>query len=213
MSNTVHKVTAFITRDHNNRREILVFQHPTAGIQLPAGTVELGENIETAVVREAQEETGIQTFHIQAHLGGIKNELREGECIITQTIRARLEPNKKSMPYERAFGRGVTVTFHESIHGWSHISYNEYNQVPNPQSIRWRVDGWVPDNAISHDKPRHFYHLTTPEETPERWTIIADGKHTFEPFWTLLSPKPDLISPQDGWLDTVYEQLIQTRPA
>ncbi|MDP6038397.1 MAG: NUDIX domain-containing protein [Candidatus Latescibacteria bacterium] len=86
MSDTVHKVTAFITREQNGTRELLVFQHPNAGIQLPAGTVERGEDIEAAVVREAQEETGIQNFHIQTHLGGIENELNEGECIITQTI-------------------------------------------------------------------------------------------------------------------------------
>ena len=213
MADTVHKVTAFITRDLKDHREILVFQHPTAGIQLPAGTVEPGEDIETAVIREAQEETGIQTFRLQSHLGDIQNELNDGECIFTQTTQARLEPNTQSMPYERAFGRGVTVTFHESINGWSHISYNEYNQRPNPQSIRWRVDGWVPDETISFDKPRHFYHLTTPEETPERWTQIADGKHTFEPFWTPLTPKPNLISPQATWLDAVHNKLIQANPS
>lgn len=208
MSDTVHKVTAFITRDLGKQREILVFQHPTAGIQLPAGTVEPNENIETAVIREAQEETGIQNFQIQSHLGGIQNELQDGECIITQTIQPRLEPHEKGMPFERAFGRGVTVQFHESKEGWSRISYIEYTQRPHPKSIRWYIAGWVPNDAISFDKPRHFYHLTTPDATPQRWSLIADGRHTFEPFWTTLSPKPNLISPQDGWLNAVYDQLI-----
>lgn len=212
MADTVHKVTAFVTRDLKDHREILVFQHPTAGIQLPAGTVELGEDIEIAVIREAQEETGIQSFHIQSHLGDIENELNDRECIITQTVQARLEPDEKSMPYERTFGRGGTVTFHESINGWSHISYNEYNQVPNPQSISWRIDGWVPNEAISHDKPRHFYHLTTPEKTPERWSLKADG-HIYAPFWMPLSPKPSLTPRQSGWLEAVYDQLIQAKPS
>lgn len=209
MADTVHKVTAFITRDIKDYREILAIQHPTAGTQLPAGTVELGEDIEAAVIREAQEETGIQTFHMQSHLGGIKNELNDGECIITQTVQARLEPNEKAMPYERAFGRGATVTFHESTRGWSHISYIEYNQRPNPQSISFKIDGWVPNAAISHDKPRHFYHLITPEETPDRWSLKADG-HIYAPFWTALSPKPNLVLPQATWLDAVYSQLNNT---
>lgn len=40
----LHKVTGFVTRG----RELLVFRHPTAGVQLPAGTVEAGETPEAA---------------------------------------------------------------------------------------------------------------------------------------------------------------------
>lgn len=52
------KVLAYIT--HGNR--LLVFRHPhapEAGIQVPAGTVEEGEDPGTAVLREAAEETGL----------------------------------------------------------------------------------------------------------------------------------------------------------
>jgi 8-oxo-dGTP pyrophosphatase MutT (NUDIX family) len=208
MSEIVHKVTAFITRDQGTRREILVFQHPTAGIQLPAGTVERGEDIKRAVIREAQEETGIETFALHALLGGITNELGNGECIITQTIHVRLEPDEKAMPFERTFGRGATVSFHESVNGWAHVSYTEFNQVPNPNSIHWKIEGWVPDGAISHDKTRHFFHLITQEETPDRWSLDGDAGHIFEPFWAPLSPRPRLVPPQDGWLEVVYDQLI-----
>ncbi|MCP5097606.1 MAG: NUDIX domain-containing protein, partial [Chloroflexi bacterium] len=57
MDDAVYKVTAFITRRVANETQLLVFQHPTAGIQLPAGTVETGELAETAVLREITEET------------------------------------------------------------------------------------------------------------------------------------------------------------
>ena len=161
-SDTVHKVTAFITWEQNNTREILVFQRPNADLQLPAGTVERGEDIEAAVIREAREETGIDTFHLN---------------------------------------------FHSSHNGWSHINYIEYDRVPNPQYIQYNITGWVPDNAISFDKPRHFYHLTTPEQTPDQWSTPGDGDHIFKPFWTPLSPKPSLVPPQAAWLDSVYDQL------
>ena len=52
MKNVVQKVTAFITRTVNETKELLVFQHPTAGIQLPAGTVELGEDLEADLIIE-----------------------------------------------------------------------------------------------------------------------------------------------------------------
>ncbi|TDO49141.1 NUDIX domain-containing protein [Kribbella sp. VKM Ac-2527] len=58
---TVRKAAAFVTRD----RKLLVFRkphHPGTGTQVPAGTVEPGETPEAAVVREAEEETGLTGF-------------------------------------------------------------------------------------------------------------------------------------------------------
>ncbi len=62
------KVLAFIVKDN----KLLVFKHTEhldAGIQVPAGTVENNESLEDAVLREAQEETGIDGFSIKAYLG------------------------------------------------------------------------------------------------------------------------------------------------
>ena len=54
-----NKVYAYITRgDH-----LLVFRHvdfPEAGIQIPGGTLEDGEEPDEAVLREAFEETGLE---------------------------------------------------------------------------------------------------------------------------------------------------------
>ena len=70
MNESIQKVTAFITQKRNGLNTLLVFKHPTASIQIPAGTVEVGEDIETAVQREVHEETGLQ--HVK-----IENELDE----------------------------------------------------------------------------------------------------------------------------------------
>jgi 8-oxo-dGTP pyrophosphatase MutT (NUDIX family) len=58
-----NKVLVFITRRVKNERELLVFDHrdhPEAGTQIPAGTVEDGETLETAVFREVFEESGLR---------------------------------------------------------------------------------------------------------------------------------------------------------
>ena len=68
MNPVVTKVFAYIT--HQNR--LLVFRHvdfPEAGIQVPAGTVRDNEDLATAVLREAQEETGLTELTIHAYLG------------------------------------------------------------------------------------------------------------------------------------------------
>ena len=59
--NTIEKVSAFITQERHGVKSLLVFKHPTAGIQIPAGSVEPGEDIQTTAVRETYEETGTTT--------------------------------------------------------------------------------------------------------------------------------------------------------
>jgi 8-oxo-dGTP pyrophosphatase MutT (NUDIX family) len=62
------KVLAYIAHD----RHLLVFRHrdfPEAGLQVPGGTLELGETPEKAVLREAVEETGLAGLLIQRRLG------------------------------------------------------------------------------------------------------------------------------------------------
>ena len=64
----MEKVVVYIT--HAGR--LLVFrhtEHPEAGIQVPAGTVEEGELPVAAVIREAREETGLERLEVRSFLG------------------------------------------------------------------------------------------------------------------------------------------------
>ena len=68
MSHSSTKVFAYIT----NQDCLLVFSHPdfpAAGIQVPAGTVELDETLQEAVIREAYEETGLAKLKLIGYLG------------------------------------------------------------------------------------------------------------------------------------------------
>jgi 8-oxo-dGTP diphosphatase len=68
MTRTVRKAFAYIT--HSDR--LLVFRHPNnpeAGIQVPAGTMEDGETPEEAVMREAEEESGLGGLTLLSSLG------------------------------------------------------------------------------------------------------------------------------------------------
>ncbi|MGG4547593.1 NUDIX domain-containing protein [Rossellomorea marisflavi] len=57
----IKKAYGYITRNHDGRPQVLVFQHLIleAGVQIPKGTVQDGEDPEAAVVREMIEETGL----------------------------------------------------------------------------------------------------------------------------------------------------------
>lgn len=73
MNTIKHKVLAYITQGDR----LLVFSHPQspeAGIQVPAGTVKDGEDLDAAVMREACEETGLAELRLVRLLG---DEIRD----------------------------------------------------------------------------------------------------------------------------------------
>ena len=209
MNKVVQKVTAFIIRERGDVKELLVFKHPTAGIQIPAGTVEEGEDVETAVKREVYEETGLQFVEIEDYLGCFENELEDNQRIIAETTQIYIEPNLDAIPYRRKLPKGLTVGYHSTQEDFTYISYieYEYDQFYEPICIEANITGWVPNKNISAQKKRHFFLLTTQEETADAWELKSDQGHIFKPYWTPLSPKPNIIPPQDKWLDFVYERI------
>ena len=206
----IEKVTAFITQERNNVIALLVFKHPTAGVQIPAGSVEVGENIETAVIRETLEETGLHNVKIEKYLGCFENELDEQERIITKTTEVYIKPDLNAVPYKEKLTRGLTVNYHSTQGDYTHISYTEYeyDKFHNPVCIDYNITGWVQNENLSPQKKRHFFHLSTQEKTADAWELKSDRGHVFQPFWTPLSPKPNIISLQDKWLDFVHDKLL-----
>ncbi len=73
MNPTVHKVTCFITRTQKSGTNLLLFNHPIAGVQIPAGTVNPGEDPVTAAHREAFEETGLTDLILERALGEVED--------------------------------------------------------------------------------------------------------------------------------------------
>ncbi len=206
----IEKVAAFITQERNGILALLVFKHPTAGVQIPAGSVEVGEDIETAVIRETYEETGLQHVKIEKYLGCFENELDEQERIVTKTTEVYIKPDLNAVPYKEKLTRGLTVNYHANQGDYTHISYieYEYDRFHKPVCIDYNITGWVPNDNLSTQKKRHFFHLSAQEKTADVWELKSDRGHVFQPFWIPLSPKPKIISPQDRWLDFVYDKLL-----
>lgn len=69
---TVEKAFAYITQGRGEAARLLVFRQPDfpeAGVQVPAGTIAKDEAPVAAVLREAQEETGLTELSAPRFLG------------------------------------------------------------------------------------------------------------------------------------------------
>lgn len=64
-----NKVCPVIFRRFGTAVEVLAFEHPLAGYQLVKGTIEAGESVEAAALRELAEESGIASATVFRSLG------------------------------------------------------------------------------------------------------------------------------------------------
>jgi 8-oxo-dGTP pyrophosphatase MutT (NUDIX family) len=196
--NIVDKVAALILRENHGQNQMLLFRHPHAGIQIPAGTVEDGEAPEEAVLREVAEETGLRSVRVVEHLGTIENELLPGESIIYTSTTVYARPDSGSFDWAR-LRKGITVEVLRTWHDWSQVNYVEWDRYPDPQYISMQITGWAPTNRLGNIKRRHIFLLELTGEAPERWDQTADN-HIFSMFWAPLSNLPPIVEPQVRWI-------------
>jgi 8-oxo-dGTP pyrophosphatase MutT (NUDIX family) len=194
----IEKVTAFVARAAGVGQELLLFTHPYAGVQIPAGTVEPDETPQAAALREAREETGL--FHLTdvRYLGCEELDLPQGMRAILEGHTVYARPDETSFDWAR-LPRGTWVRLLREVPGWSQITFEEPDRLPDPQYASYQITGWVPAQVLAARQRRFFYLLEYRGETPRRWTVATDH-HTFELFWAPLARLPEIIPPQDGWL-------------
>ncbi len=207
MDAALGKVTAFITRATENERELLVFLHPAAGLQVPAGTVEARETPEAAVLRETAEETGLRGVSIVELLAVIPQPLAEDERMVLQYCVLQASPGSEGTLRLGGFlKRGQTVQVIDHNGGFERVTFNE-PQFEDGRFVGVSSNtGWVPTRCLTDKVQRSLFHLTPTEPTPQQWAVDADG-HTFALFWIPLNRNAGLIAPQQAWLDLVHDRL------
>ena len=144
---------------------------------------------------------------IEKSLGRIENELEKNERIVAKTTLVYTNPSLSSDVYKEELTRGLTLNFNATHNGFTHVSYVEYDSTPDSTCIRCNITGWVPTENLSMRKTRHFFQLTTLEETANEWEVEGGREHVFALFWAPLSATPPIVPPQNKWLDFVYEKI------
>jgi 8-oxo-dGTP pyrophosphatase MutT (NUDIX family) len=200
----IEKVSAFILRSRNNEPEILIFEHPRAGLQIPAGTVELNESPEEALYREVFEETGLKAVEIIEKIAQEHQFTSKDEAILLQTMRCFGWPAQSAQRKGPLFTRGQRVQVFERKVGFTHINYLEHDYNQEPVELIEQVDGWLPSEMLTQEIIRHFYAVRVKEDTPGSWSQLSDRGQTFNVRWEGLNPDPVLIEAQSEWLQYLH---------
>jgi ADP-ribose pyrophosphatase YjhB (NUDIX family) len=201
---TLEKVSILITRKNHRNRELLLFQHPSAGIQIPAGTVEPNEDHTDAAVREMNEETGIEEIQQIKYIGSQEIELPGDQYIILNKTIVYSRPDPTSFDWAE-IRRGIKVDCLMSDKHFKQIQYREYDQINNPNYISYEIRGWVNNQNITKRITRHFYHIEV-ESNLDQWEQFTDN-HNFQLFWAPLHNLPEIVSAQYEWLTYITEKL------
>lgn len=201
MSRVLEKVTAFVTRSSGQGDELLLLEHPFAGIQIPAGTVEAAEAPEDAVRREAAEETGLRGLELRTYLGADEWALPEPLRMIGARTTVYARPDPISFDWA-TLPRGAMVHVERTAPGFTQVTFQEWDRWPDRSYLSMRITGWVPDETLATVRRRHFFHLVHRGDTSPRWQVRIDN-HRFTLFWAPLACLPRPASPQDTWLSVL----------
>lgn len=203
MTRVLEKVTAFVTRLSVQGEELLLLEHPFAGIQIPAGTVEEDEAPEDAVCREAAEETGLSGLALRASLGIDEWTLPEPLRMVATRTTVYSRPDPISFDWA-TLPRGAMVHVERAAAGFTQVTFQEWDRWPDRSYLSMRITGWVPGEMLTRVRRRHFFHLVHRGDTPPRWPVQIDN-HRFTLFWAPLTQLPRPVSPQDTWLSFLQQ--------
>ncbi|GHO43237.1 NUDIX domain-containing protein [Ktedonospora formicarum] len=211
----VEKVTAFITRERQECKELLVFEHALSGVQVPAGTVETGEEFAEAVTREVWEETGYQGQIVRL-LGEERQDLPDSQWAVLASAPLRELPKLDAVPVARdevlgnSVRRGLVVRSEREEGDWLYIVLEDYNLEVEPPRMLRSIGGWIPRVLVSRSIHRTYFEMCLLDETPQRWEHFAEGRYTFHLYWQSLEAHPRLVNGQQQWLERFHEALMSS---
>lgn len=179
------KVTAFCIRDGR----LLVFDHPAAGTQVPAGTVEIGEDPREAALRELIEETGVDRPFVVTTLGVIERDLRRGEAYALRDL---------ITDDGRMVRRGLPIAIHEDAAGVRFV-FEDWDYEQRPPILLDRREGVCAEAAVSSRVRRHFFIVATDDPRSDSWVCEADG-WAWTVRWAAIDETLHLSGEQHEWL-------------
>jgi 8-oxo-dGTP pyrophosphatase MutT (NUDIX family) len=198
------KIACFAVRDRGTGWDLLVIRHPTAGTQVPAGTVDPREPCRSAALREFHEETGVKAS--SAHcVGRIEKDYPPHHGVLVATPHHSMEVVRTGVDHDLQLRRGLPVRIIAERDNEVQVIYEEWDYNLDPPVVINSVAGWVASTDVAKTIVRELYRVTVNEVTQPSWTHLADGQN-----WTLEwmpIQAVTLFGEQQGWLDALRDEL------
>jgi 8-oxo-dGTP pyrophosphatase MutT (NUDIX family) len=207
----LEKVTAFVTRGVGSAAELLVFHHPRGGVQVPAGTVEVGEAPADAAVRELAEETGLMAVRLVQALGREVDDLAPESRAVLRTEALRSAPSDDAPLAGGIAYRGLTVPCSGEENGYARVGLLEWEDLARePRVLASEQWGWVPVSSMCTCRVREFFHFATTDTSADAWSqqTTDGGGFEFAVYWVPLVPQPRLVAEQNAWVESWHEALL-----
>ena len=195
----IEKVAAFVTRDsesgETNSPELLVFRHgnPLAGIQVPAGTVEIGESPQDAVLREVAEEAGLVDLLLVGEPLRTSLELGADEWYLDLNSGGReaMSAHDLASPHVRIAGEsGTEVLLNSKLSSGAPYEF------------------WASRTVITRDVRRWLFHLIAGQDSEDRWERAFDTHQSWSFYWVPVTDDPGLEPTQQLWFELMRPRLL-----
>jgi len=200
----LRKVTAFVTRKSGGGEDVLLIETSHAGVQFPAGTVEDGEDPESAALREACEETGLAAFGSVRAAGVLDLDIAPPGAATLHTTPVHLYPRADSASMA-SIRNGLAVTIDREEGGFAQVTFREYEDVARTV-VSAQITGWAPLAALTRKVRRFFFVLPFVGEAPAGWMHSADHHH-WRLFWAPVDRMPAIVAGQAPWADVLRAAL------
>ena len=195
-STKLHKVAVLCVRAN---RELLVFEHTGGGVQVPAGTVEPGEDIAIAAVRELAEETGMVVGSV-THLFSIEEQGDPDERVVAADVPLLAEPRESAAFVKPSLWR-TWVRVRECGEEFTRVAVESWDLDRSPPVRTKSIDGFVLSAALLRSQQRHIFYAVAPVTAlADTWEVFAEGMYTFRCRWVPLD-RTGLLAVHQVWVD------------
>jgi len=202
----LHKVAILVTRLGPDGQQLLVFEHDHSGVQVPAGSVEPGEDVTAAAIRELAEETGLVVDNVRL-LTSFRNDSKPDERYCVEYVPLLNAPRSDAGVLIDHVYR-LPLRLHADDDGWAEVSLIEWDLDVEPPVETGSVRGFVPSSSLATWEIRHIYWCPAPPGTADTWDQLDEGDRIFTCRWAPLDDA-GLLSWQQAWIDRVRSDLPQ----